>query len=73
MITILELLDDGGKCGDLLLIWVHGVPLYIFADDLVLIEGRGHEIVFGNVVPVIVLILTCIDVAHKFSVRGDLV
>ena len=72
-VVILELLDDVGKCDGLFLLWVHGVPIVIFAGNIVLDEVGGHQLIFGEVVPIVVMIPIFLDVAYRFSVRGDLV
>ena len=61
-VVFLELLDDRVKCNGLFLLWGHGVPLFVFADNLVLVKGGFHQLVFGDVAPVVVLILLCPDV-----------
>ena len=62
-VVIIELLNDGGNCDDLFLLWVHGFPLVVFEDNLVLVEVGGRQLVFGDVVPVLVLIPLCIGIA----------
>ena len=72
-VVILELLYYVGKCDGLFLLWVHRVPTVIFAGNIVLDEFGGHQLIFGDVVPIVVLIPIYLDVSNKFSIRGALV
>ena len=45
----------------------------MFAENIIFVEIGSHQLVLGDVVPIVTLIPLCLDVAYKFSIRGNLV